>query len=234
MVRPACWKNRSRSDRQPAAAPGGGLQLIAVERNLRRLRPEFEMIRSHSNRQPQFCSLAVGSACGSVMVRPACWQNRSRSDRQPAAAPGRRPAAPQRRWRAPQAAPKFGMIRSHGNRQPQFCSLAVGAACSSIMVRPACWQNRSRSDRQPAAAPGRRAAPWRRRPVRSAAGLLCSRNWSIRTERAAASPRKGPHFASRRSARAGPSARLRADLAARIGPSGQRVAARFKMLNFES
>ena len=168
MVRPACWKNRSRSDRQPAAAPGGGLQLIAVERNLRRLRPEFEMIRSHSNRQPQFCSLAVGSACGSVMVRPACWQNRSRSDR------------------------------------------------------------------QPAAAPGRRAAPWRRRPVRSAAGLLCSRNWSIRTERAAASPRKGPHFASRRSARAGPSARLRADLAARIGPSGQRVAARFKMLNFES
>ena len=51
------------------------------------------------------------------------------------------------------------------------------------MVRPACWQNRSRSDRQPAAAPGRRAAISR-----------CSK--------------------------ASPSARLRAGLAAGIGPSG--------------
>ena len=35
-----------------------------------------------------------------------------------------------------------------------------------------CWQNRSRSDRQPAAAPGRRAAPLRRNPsARLRAGL---------------------------------------------------------------
>ena len=33
------------------------------------------------------------------------------------------------------------------------------------------WQTRLRSNRQPAAAPGRRAAPLRRRPVRSAAGF---------------------------------------------------------------
>ena len=97
----------------------------------------------------------------------------------------RRPAAPCSRAEPSQAATRI-----------QNDSVARQSAGRSFVL----WQlitlvARSRSDRQPAAAPWRRAAPLCRRPVRSAAGWPC---------------------------------------ATRIGPSGQRVAARFKMLNFES
>ena len=87
--------------------PSGGPQLLAVERNLRRLRPEFGMIRSRSDRQPAvlfFGSwfrlwLDHGEAClleKSVAQRPAA---RSR--------PGRRAAAHCSRAEPSQATPRI-------------------------------------------------------------------------------------------------------------------------------
>ena len=65
------------------------------------------------------------------------------------------------------------------------------------------WQTRLRSNRQPAAAPGRRAAPLRRRPIRSAAGWSGVKIGPLGA--AALGGRLHP-----RAARAGPSARQRA------------------------
>ena len=85
--------------------------------------------------------------------------------------------------------------RSRSGRQ------LVAAGCGGN----ACSLARSRSDRQPAAAPWRRAASPRRRPVRSAAGWPRVGIDLVRGRRAAASGGEGPQLASCRSARTVPS-----------------------------
>ena len=84
---------------------------------------------------------------------------------------------------------------------------------AAVCLRGVLCQDRSRSDRQPAAAPGRRAAPYGRRPVRSAAGLPFSNavHGLGRTALRRSRPRKrsaGRSFARRRNATRVPQVRF--------------------------
>ena len=193
--------------------------------------------------------------------------------------PGRRPVASQRRWRAPQAAARIrndsvtrrsaaavlffgswlrlwlGRTATGSPQPPPGGGLLLCVAGPSARLRAGLVQQESvRQDRA-----GRSFAPRRSaRPARPlGCGLALQQNRSVRTVRAAVSPREGPLLASARPLvqarplgcglalqqesvrqdRAGRSFAPRRPAArvcksARACPS--QAAARFKMLNFES